>query len=359
MKDVILQHLNMYPQMEIQDIIKLIYQSEFGGGHMISNSSESLDRLYKECMRLSPVPPGTPIRYESIGHQLGRLYLNGIENHLSLSTVNRFFVNTANQVHSDKSVFIQRLDKLVALCEQGELPFDACMVRAYVEDYKKAGCPMTHHSPAYRKAYAPAYRVISADFMRYIEVFERVDRLLRNADGRPVLVAIDGRCGSGKSFLCRLLGEVYDCNQIHVDDFFLRPEQRTQERLTEVGGNVDYERFQKEVLKPLLTRRQVFDYQRYDCMQQRLTKLVTVREKPLTIIEGSYSLHPYFGDIYDLKLFMDLDKETQKQRLLERNGEYMLGRFLSEWIPKEEAYFKTHNIREKSDLVLSSELQNS
>lgn len=354
MKEEILEHLKKYPLMEIQDIIKLIYQSEFGGGHMISNSSESLDRLYKECMRLSPTPPGLPVTYENIGHQLGRLYLNGIGNHLNLATVNRFFVNTANQVHSDKTAFIQRLDKLVTLCEQGELPLEAGRVREYVEDYKKAGCPMMHHSQAYRKAYAPAYRVISEDYMRYISVFERVDRLLRQAEGRPVLLAIDGRCGSGKSYLCRLLGQVYDCNQIHVDDFFLRPEQRTQERLTEVGGNVDYERFRKEVLEPIGQRRTAFDYQRYDCMQQRLTKLVTVREKPLTIVEGSYSMHPYFGDIYDLKIFMDLDKETQKQRILERNGEYMLQRFISEWIPKEDAYFEAYHISEKSDLVLTS-----
>lgn len=351
MKEIILQHLKMYPEMEIQDIIKLIYQSEFGGGHMIASSKESFDRLYKECMRLEPVPAGTPVRYESIGHQLGRLYLDGIENHLSLATVNRFFVNTANQVHSDMDAFVKRLDRLGELCARGELPLNAAAVRESLAAYKAAGCPMTHHSQRYRKAYAPAYRVISEDYMRYLAAFERIDRLLRQDGNKPVVVAIDGRCGSGKSFLCRLLSGVYDCNQIHVDDFFLRPEQRTFERLTEVGGYVDYERFLTEVITPLSQGKEVFDYQRYDCMQQRLTQLVTVRSKALTIVEGSYSLHPYFGDAYDLRIFMDLDGETQKQRILERNGAYMLERFVGEWIPKENAYFEKFGIREKCDLV--------
>ena len=60
--------------------------------------------------------------------------------------------------------------------------------------------------------------------------------------------------GSGKSVLGQLLSEVYSCNLFHMDDFFLRPEQRTAERLAEAGGNVDRERFlEKQRTKGLLT----------------------------------------------------------------------------------------------------------
>ena len=38
-----------------------------------------------------------------------------------------------------------------------------------------------------------------------------------------------------------------------MDDFYLQPHQRTTKRLREPGGNVDYERFETEVLQPLLT----------------------------------------------------------------------------------------------------------
>lgn len=37
--------LEKYPQMKAQDIIKLIYQNEFGGGHMIDDPETSLKRL--------------------------------------------------------------------------------------------------------------------------------------------------------------------------------------------------------------------------------------------------------------------------------------------------------------------------
>ena len=54
-----------------------------------------------------------------------------------------------------------------------------------------------------------------------------------------VIVAIDGKCTSGKTTLASKLAELYDCNVFHMDDFFLRPEQRTPARFAEVGGNVD------------------------------------------------------------------------------------------------------------------------
>ena len=80
-------------------------------------------------------------------------------------------------------------------------------------------------------------------------VKKQIDELLAKQD--MVIVAIDGKCTSGKTTLASKLAEIYDCNVFHMDDFFLRPEQRTPERFAEVGGNVDYERFQEEVLLPL------------------------------------------------------------------------------------------------------------
>lgn len=64
---------------------------------------------------------------------------------------------------------------------------------------------------------------------------------------RPVIIAIDGRCAAGKLTLALLLSEQPDATIFHMDDFYLQGRQSTYERLNEVGGNVDYERFAKEV----------------------------------------------------------------------------------------------------------------
>ena len=86
----------------------------------------------------------------------------------------------------------------------------------------------------------------------------------REASDAPILVAIDGRCGSGKTTLGEYLGQVFDCNVFRMDDFFLRMEQRTPERMAETGGNVDYERFEETVLTPVL-RKKCVSYQPFSC----------------------------------------------------------------------------------------------
>lgn len=167
------------------------------------------------------------------------------------------------------------------------------------------------------------------------EIKNRIDELLARKD--RVLVAIDGKCTSGKTTLAARLAEVYDCNVFHMDDFFLRPEQRTQERFAQVGGNVDYERFYREVLEPLKAGG-VFSYRPFDCRTLTLGAPVAVLPKRLNIIEGTYSHHPYFAEPYDLKLLLTVSEETQRQRILQRPA-FLHKRFFEEWIPMENRYF--------------------
>lgn len=178
---------------------------------------------------------------------------------------------------------------------------------------------------------------------------ERIAALL--SEKKQVLVAIDGNCASGKTTLAGELAGQFSCCLIHMDDFFLRNEQRTPERLQEVGGNVDYERFREQALEPL-RRGEAFSYQKFDCPTKSLKDWVEVKPCPLVIIEGSYSMHPYFGDPYDLKIFLELEYDRQIERIRKRNGEAFLKRFAGEWIPKENAYFREMKIKEKVDIII-------
>ena len=176
----------------------------------------------------------------------------------------------------------------------------------------------------------------------------QIDDLL--CQRNQVIVAIDGSCTSGKTTLATRLAEIYDCNVFHMDDFFLRPEQRTQERYAEVGGNVDYERFREEVLLPLKSGNP-FSYRPFDCSTFTLSDPVTVTPRKLNIIEGSYSHHPYFGDPYDLKILLTIPPELQQQRILQRPA-FLHERFFEEWIPMENRYFEKFRISDKCDVIL-------
>ena len=183
---------------------------------------------------------------------------------------------------------------------------------------------------------------------RLITVQNAIQQLL--SEKETVRVAIDGNCTSGKTTLANQLAANYDCNIFHMDDFFLRPEQRTPERFSEVGGNVDYERFLAEVLIPLKLGKP-FSYRPFDCSTFELTDPITVIPKKLNIVEGTYSLHPYFGESYDLKILLTITPELQRQRIMERPA-FLHKRFFEAWIPMENRYFEGFAISEKCDIVL-------
>lgn len=168
-----------------------------------------------------------------------------------------------------------------------------------------------------------------------------------------ILIAIDGSCAAGKTTLANRLKTLFDCNVIHMDDFFLRPEQRTEERLAEPGDNVDYERFWQEVLLPLLAG-EAFSYRPFDCSTGSLKEPVAVAPKRITIIEGTYSHHPYFGKPYDLKVFLQVSEDIRKQRILQRPA-FLHRRFFEEWIPMEQQYFANFSIEAGSDIVMLPE----
>ena len=167
-----------------------------------------------------------------------------------------------------------------------------------------------------------------------------------------LLIAIDGRCAAGKTTLAAYLQNVYECNVFPMDHFFLRPEQRTSERLNEPGGNVDYERFLKEVMEPIRQGGD-FSYRPYDCQRQDFGEAIIVQDSPVSIVEGSYSCHPKLWDYYDVRIFLTAQPEEQMRRIRERNGAIHALDFRDKWIPLEEDYFSAFNIMERCDFCLT------
>ncbi len=173
----------------------------------------------------------------------------------------------------------------------------------------------------------------------------RINELLK--ENKRVIVAIDGRCASGKSTLSVLLKKSLNCNVIAADDFFLRPEQRTRERFSEVGGNIDYERLSVTLME--LKQKGNISYQPYNCSTKTLDPPIKINNNKITIIEGSYSCHPKLWDYYDLHIFLTLPADLQLERLKKRNPK-LVERFINEWIPLEEKYFSETKVSEKCEM---------
>ena len=183
------------------------------------------------------------------------------------------------------------------------------------------------------------------------DVFKMIDTKI--SQNSRIVIAIDGHSAAGKSTLSGIISSAYfeKCSVIHMDDFFLPTHLRTEERLQEIGGNIDYDRFFKEIICHISSQKP-FQYGKFSCQTMSVTENITVFPKEITIIEGVYSMHPRFGNYSNIKLFLDIDKKEQSRRILKRNGIEKLNRYLGTWIPMENNYFYKYNIKENSDISL-------
>ncbi|MGN0778322.1 MAG: uridine kinase [Aristaeellaceae bacterium] len=340
-----------YPQMQCRDCLKALFQAEWGCEHLISDEQGVYSYLKNEWEQTPATLNGSLV--EPLGDNFARLHIAAAKAQgLSMDTLFRMFLHASKVRCGNQEHFSDALDCIVTMAQDGGMPFSAAEADDLLRKYREQGCPPIHHSESFRQHYHPAYRVIDRETASMLPILLRIDHLMREKE--HVIVAIDGHCASGKSTLASLLAEIYRAPVVHMDDFFLQPHQRSPQRFAQPGGNVDAERFLAEVLTPLRNA-QAFAYRPYSCRYQKLMEPVPMDTYPLAIVEGSYSLHPMLESHYDLRLLMTIDPQLQKERLLHRDGEAMLTRFESEWIPLEEHYFAATHIRSRCDFIISTD----
>ena len=187
---------------------------------------------------------------------------------------------------------------------------------------------------------------------RFLPAVLAIEKLIRSSDDR-IIIAIDGRTGAGKTTISKYLHEKFGGNLFHMDDFYLQGHHRTKERLLEVGGNVDYERFKREVLD-VVERGEVVHYRpfNYHTMDFDAEFSRDIPPKRLNIIEGTYCMNPYFGDPYDLRIFMDVEYHQQIENVIDREGTSELDDYIDKWIPKTDIYIERMGVQERCDMTI-------
>lgn len=341
-----------HPSTEPLDVIKLCYQAAFGAEHLLEDREAAFQYLAKEYDQVQP-DEGEPL-YEAIGEGVCRVNLRAWKSrNLPLEWLFLMFVETGIQPpQGGREMFQECLRDAGRLANENVFGFRRENWEEFLKDYPAEEPVAVHHSEAYRRAEKPAYRLVCSRFIRMFPILEAVcaDGVFQ-AKHEKYVVAIDGRCASGKSTLAEHLAAVTGAGIVHMDDFFLPQELRTEERLNEPGGNVHYERFREEVL-PALKRGGSFSYQCFDCGRMELGEERQVCGNRILIVEGAYSCHPKLGDYMALRVFSDIDNGEQLRRIEARDGEEALENFVTRWIPMEESYFSACRIKEQADVVI-------
>lgn len=349
LKQVILKHIKKYPKQELQDVLKMLYQNEFGPKHLAENEIECFKSLSKEFQSVQY--DENEELFEDIGYNALRLNLKAIPKDTDLNYINKIIVKSNGDFCGTNEKLVIKFGLLVVMAENNEIPFNIERVREETNAFAKNGFKPISHSDIFKENYFPSYRIISKKYRTLVEAIIGIRKL--DTAKNHIIINIDGKSASGKTLLSNELASLLNAEVVHCDDFFLPPELRTEERLSEIGGNIHYERLKSDVIDNL-RKPKVISYKAFDCQSGTYKEKRFLMNKKYVIVEGAYSSHPYFENYSDYKIFLTCDKETQKERILNRNGEEMLERFINEWIPKEDKYFEKFKIEEISDLIIRS-----
>lgn len=338
----------LHPSLQPQDALKMCYQAAFGAEHLLKDEASA--RAYLASEWESTPGDANAALYERISNEVCRINLSAWKGlNLPMEWLLQLFIHSCKPLPNALNRFFAFLGSVDALCAADALPFGMDEWKLAKEDYLRLGVHPVHHSDVYRAAEKPAYRVMDAAFLRLLPLLLSTHEA--SAKGEAKVIALDGRAASGKTTLAKQLACITGAGVVHMDDFFLPPELRTEERLTTPGGNVHYERFAQEVL-PQLSSGKAFDYQTFDCSRMALGMQRSVPAGCLRIVEGAYCCHPALGEYMDLRVFSDVSPREQLRRIRVRESEEMARRFSEQWIPMEESYLKAYAIRDRAELTL-------
>jgi uridine kinase len=167
----------------------------------------------------------------------------------------------------------------------------------------------------------------------------------------PVIVAIDGYGGAGKSTLAFALAKRLGpyTAVVAIDDFFLAEVVSDADKI-----NFDRERLRREALEPARAGRSIA-YRRNDDVGPT-TEIVTI-DVPIEylIVEGVSSLHPELTTLTDYRIWIETPAEQARQRMETRDRSLGAdhGPLWEQWTESYSAYVERHNPRQRAHVAIS------
>lgn len=326
MNSYINYHKIKYPKMTTQDIVKLLYQNHFGPGHFIKDIEQVTKYYYNELE--NGKPNNDCCLYEHIGNNFVRVNIFNYSKQFDNNYLIESFFNSSKFDFNNSTLKESFKNCLFSIEDDG-----------FLKNYDYTN---VHHSLIYNQLYNPHYRVINSS---YLTIPMKVNQIQKYIDSFNdfTIFCLEGKCASGKTTLSNLLKDV---TVIDVDEFFLRKELKTKERLAEIGGNIDYDLYLECIKK--IKPNSTITYTIFDCSTQSYTEK-TINIKNKILLCGVYSYHPKVRQYIDKLLYLIVDEKTQYERLKQRS---MFKKFIEEWVPLENKYFDSFDFISTADLLI-------
>jgi uridine kinase len=178
---------------------------------------------------------------------------------------------------------------------------------------------------------------------------------LQIATRTPVLIALDGRSGAGKSTVAEQVGAQVGALVIDGDDFYRGGTDAYWDALgpaEKMDLVIDWER-QRSLLEQL-RRGEAVTWQPYDwdADDGRLGAPVTAGPAAVVLLNGAYSARPELSDLYSQRVLLTVARDVRRERLLRREAERYRAEWEARWSEAEDLYFDVLMPPGAFDLVL-------
>jgi hypothetical protein len=167
--DIILDHLERYPDMELDDLYKLVHQGATGSEHAVGSTEAARQWLEDELATLSDGPEEPLTDTIAPGGAHVRIHLRPfLQAGGNPEELLQAFVETANTPTASTRGLARALATALDMARGDLLPWDADQVESRFAELQAAGYPAVHHSTTFADRYRPAYRVVSGTLLDHL-----------------------------------------------------------------------------------------------------------------------------------------------------------------------------------------------
>lgn len=176
--------------------------------------------------------------------------------------------------------------------------------------------------------------------------------IARTRRGNPIVVAIDGGGGAGKSTLAAAIrNTLTGVSIVRVDDFYrpLHDDPRAANPEFAYLNHSDCDRIREQALIPLRAGRSA-RYQPIEWVSGQPIGWVEVERNPVIVLEGVYSMRPELRELVEISVFVDSPRDLRRKRMSDRiqSGTGWIDR----WMAAEDWYLENIKPMESANLIV-------
>lgn len=166
--NLVISHFSRYPEMEVQDVYKLLYQGTMGPEHNIGSQEAFISRLIKEFQETEASADGIPL-WENMRPDGELVRMNLVPYRARGGTAQNLATLcfwTASSFEGKQSDLIEAWETFGRICSENRIrKFTSEKFSKYQSFLEKHHFPAVSHSESYKIAYHPAYRLVRREFL--------------------------------------------------------------------------------------------------------------------------------------------------------------------------------------------------